>query len=169
MDCSPPDSSVRGISQARTLEQIAISSARGSSQPRSPALQADSLPSEPPGKLLLLPMSCPNLTQFLQSLGTPPGSLPGSHLHTGRIPSEFLAERTRACAGCVCAPWSDKPSTTSSHIPLESTLQGEPPSHALHPSWPSPQASGMKCTTMLGARSGRSHASLVINGWHLQM
>ena len=34
MDCSPPDSSVRGIFQARILEQIAISSSRGSSIPR---------------------------------------------------------------------------------------------------------------------------------------
>ena len=33
MDCSPPDSSVHGISQARILEWVAISS-RGSSQPR---------------------------------------------------------------------------------------------------------------------------------------
>ena len=33
-DCSPPGSSVRGISQARVLEQIAISFARGSSRPR---------------------------------------------------------------------------------------------------------------------------------------
>ena len=34
MDCSPPGSSVRGISQARILEWIAISFSRGSSQPR---------------------------------------------------------------------------------------------------------------------------------------
>ena len=33
MDCSPPDSSVFGISQARTLEWVAISSSRRSSQP----------------------------------------------------------------------------------------------------------------------------------------
>ena len=32
-DCSPPGSSVRGISQARTLEWLAISSYRASSQP----------------------------------------------------------------------------------------------------------------------------------------
>ena len=32
MDCSPPGSSVHGISQARILEQIAISSSRASSQ-----------------------------------------------------------------------------------------------------------------------------------------
>ena len=34
MDCSLPGSSVHGISQARILEWIAISSSRGSSQPR---------------------------------------------------------------------------------------------------------------------------------------
>ena len=54
MDCSPPGSSVHGISQAGILEWIAISSSRGSSQPRdqtqSPALQADCSPSEAPGK-----------------------------------------------------------------------------------------------------------------------
>ena len=34
VDCSPPDSSVHGIFQARTLEQAAISYPRRSSQPR---------------------------------------------------------------------------------------------------------------------------------------
>ena len=34
MDCSPPGSSVQEISQARTLDWGAISSSRGSSQPR---------------------------------------------------------------------------------------------------------------------------------------
>ena len=32
MDCSPPGSSVHGISQVRILECVAISSSRGSSQ-----------------------------------------------------------------------------------------------------------------------------------------
>ena len=53
MDCSPADSSVHGISQARILEWVAIPFSRGTCQsrikPESPALQ-DSLPSEPPGK-----------------------------------------------------------------------------------------------------------------------
>ena len=40
MDCSPPGSSVHGILQAR----VAMPSSRGFSQPRSLALQADSLP-----------------------------------------------------------------------------------------------------------------------------
>ena len=54
MDCSPPDSSVHGFSQARILEWVAFPVSRGSSWPRielrSPALQMDPLPSEPPGK-----------------------------------------------------------------------------------------------------------------------
>ena len=51
VDCSPPGSSVHGISQARILDCVAISSSRGSSWPRyrtaapkSPELHADSLP-----------------------------------------------------------------------------------------------------------------------------
>ena len=45
---------VHGILQARILEWVAVPFSRGSSQsrikPRSPALQVDSLPAEPPGK-----------------------------------------------------------------------------------------------------------------------
>ena len=54
MDCSLPGSTVHGVLQARILEWVAIPFSRGSSQPgiepRFPALQADSLPSKPPGK-----------------------------------------------------------------------------------------------------------------------
>ena len=54
MDCSLPGSSIHGIFQARVQEWVAISFFRGSSRPRdrtrSPALQADALPSEPPAK-----------------------------------------------------------------------------------------------------------------------
>ena len=49
MDSSLPGSSVHGISQARILHWVAISFFRGSSGPRSPALQVDSLPTEPEG------------------------------------------------------------------------------------------------------------------------
>ena len=54
MDCSPPDSSVHGILQARILEWVAISFSRDLPNPGiklgSSASQADALPSEPPGK-----------------------------------------------------------------------------------------------------------------------
>ena len=67
VDCSPPGSSVHGIFQARILEWVVIPSPPGNLpdlgiQPRSPALQEDSLPSEPPWKpilhLQLLKTSC---------------------------------------------------------------------------------------------------------------
>ena len=52
--CSWPSSSVNEISQARILEWVAIPCSRDLPNPgiklRSPALQADSLPSERPGK-----------------------------------------------------------------------------------------------------------------------
>ena len=49
--CNPIDCTVRGILQARILEWVAFPFSRGSSQPRSPALQVDSLPAEPQGKI----------------------------------------------------------------------------------------------------------------------
>ena len=62
MDCSLPVFSVHGIFQARILEWVAISFSRGSSWPgiesRSPALQADTLPSEPKRLPILQSTSC---------------------------------------------------------------------------------------------------------------
>jgi len=53
MDCSLPGSSIHGIFQARILEWVAISFSRESSRVRyqtwGSTLQADSLPSKPPG------------------------------------------------------------------------------------------------------------------------
>ena len=52
--CDPMDYTVHGILQARILEWIAFPSPgdlpNPGIKPRSPALQADSLPAEPPGK-----------------------------------------------------------------------------------------------------------------------
>ena len=54
MDCSPPGSSIHGIPQARIREWVAISFSgdlpEPGIKPGSPALQADALTSEPPGK-----------------------------------------------------------------------------------------------------------------------
>ena len=81
MDCSSSGTLVDGILQARTVEWVAISFSKGSSHPgiehRSLALQADLLPSEPPGKpqLILLPTIS---IQSGSSLSNPflPDSLP---------------------------------------------------------------------------------------------
>ena len=53
--CDPMDYTVHGILQARILEWVDIYSLPGNLpnqgiEPRSPALQVDSLPAEPPGK-----------------------------------------------------------------------------------------------------------------------
>ena len=57
MDCSLPGFSVHGILQARELEWVAITFSKGSSDPEiepwSPALQADSFPTELWGKPML--------------------------------------------------------------------------------------------------------------------
>ena len=54
MDCSPPGSSVHGISQARILEWVVISFSRGSSRPRDQTWVSCSasgfFTTEPPGK-----------------------------------------------------------------------------------------------------------------------
>jgi len=63
-----------GILQARILEWVAFPFSRGSSnpgiEPKSPALQVDSLPPEPPGKQLKgqaylgFPLKCLNFNEF---------------------------------------------------------------------------------------------------------
>ena len=55
MDCSFPGSSVHGILQAKMLESFPFPGdiPDPGIEPRSPAWQANSLPSEPPGKPVL--------------------------------------------------------------------------------------------------------------------
>ena len=55
LDCSPPGSSIHGIFQVRVLESGLPFPSPGNLpdpgiEPRTPTLQADALPSEPPGK-----------------------------------------------------------------------------------------------------------------------
>ena len=56
MDCSLPGSSVHGILQARILSRLSFPSPGDlpdpGIEPRSPALQADSLPSDPLAEIL---------------------------------------------------------------------------------------------------------------------
>ena len=73
MNCNLSGSSVHEIFQARVLEWIAISFPKGSSQPGnqtcSPALRADALPSEPPGKSISLKRLQAWFNYCLSSLG----------------------------------------------------------------------------------------------------
>ena len=70
-DYSPPASSIHGISQVRTLEWLPFPSPghlhHPGTEPRSPALQVNSLPSEPPEdgdtKVKKKKNSCPHISQ----------------------------------------------------------------------------------------------------------
>ena len=68
-DCRPQVSSVCGILQARILEWVAILFSRGSFQPRSPALQVDSLPLSHLGRPTFVSYITPN--KPLLALGPP--------------------------------------------------------------------------------------------------
>ena len=65
--CDPTDYTVHGILQARILEWVAFPFSRDlpnpGIKPRSPALQADSLPAEPPGKPKNTGVGSPSLLQ----------------------------------------------------------------------------------------------------------
>ena len=64
MDCSPPGSSIHGISQARTPEWFAISSAgdlpEAEIKPESPKRGGGFFTTAPPGKSMLLMITCSN-------------------------------------------------------------------------------------------------------------
>ena len=101
MDCSPPESSVHEISQARILEWVAVSSSRGSSQPKdrtaSPALAGGFFTTEPPGK----PQSRSGCMQI--SCAIP---LHGWHHRfngheSEQTPGDTEGEGSLAC----CSPW----------------------------------------------------------------
>ena len=65
--CDPVDYTVHGILQARILEWVAIPFSRGTpnqgNEPRSPALQADSLPAESQGKTKITGVGSQSLLQ----------------------------------------------------------------------------------------------------------
>ena len=60
--CNPVDCTVHGLLQAKILEWVSFPFSRSSS-PRSPALQADSLPAEPQGKPKNTGVGCLSLLQ----------------------------------------------------------------------------------------------------------
>ena len=80
VDCSPPVSSVHRISQAKILEQVAISFFKESFQPKDQThiscITSRFFTTEPPGLLLLLSHSV--ISNILQPMDC---SLPGSSVH----------------------------------------------------------------------------------------
>ena len=89
MDCNPPGSSVRGISQGRTLEWIATSFSSGSSQPRdqTPHLQYPlhwplSHLGSPPSSIAWTQICIfAHLTSFTLKVSTSGGSKSSLHIH----------------------------------------------------------------------------------------
>ena len=71
--CNPMGYTVHGILQARILERVAFPFSRGSSQPRSLALQADSSPAQPHLEVLvnkILPIGLLRVTSNQWLIGT---------------------------------------------------------------------------------------------------
>ena len=73
--CESMDYIVHGILQARMLEWVAVPFSRGSSKPRAPTLQADSLPAETQGKPKNAGVGSLSLLQNLPESGMEPGLL----------------------------------------------------------------------------------------------
>ena len=87
---NPMDYTIHRTLQARILEKVAFPFSRGSSQPRSPALQVDSLSAEPQGKPKNTGVG--NLS-FLQGNRPDPGIEPGSPaLQADSLPVESIGE-----------------------------------------------------------------------------
>ena len=97
MDCSPPDSSVHGILQARILEWIAISFSRVSSQPRNQTrvscLAGRFFTNWGKESLFTLniPFNCQVKMQVQPSLGICGGLIPRPPLHPYQKPGIFEA------------------------------------------------------------------------------
>ena len=98
MDCSPPGSSVYGTSQATILEWVAISSSRGSSQPRGqthvPCIAGGFFTTEPPGPIGLI-------VEGIWSTGT---GLIGLHMK-GRLTEEKFTNSRNDLEASLVAQW----------------------------------------------------------------
>ena len=113
MDCSPPGSSVHGVSQARMLEQVAISFSKGPSQPRDRTqglLAGRVFTTEPLTWDVKTRNSRNKLPQALCSLmeGSPPQPGPGGPTSQGQ--DEGFAHPSSLCPGDPChspkGPWA---------------------------------------------------------------
>ena len=124
-DCNLPGSSVHVISQARILEWITILFSRDLPDPEikpgTPALQVDSLPSEPPGKPYL---TWNQSAQFSRSVMS--DSLQSHRLQHARPPCPSPTSRVYSNS-CPLSRWCH-PTISSSVNPFSSRLQSLPAS-----------------------------------------
>ena len=153
MDCSPPGTSVHGVFQARILEWVAIPFSRDSPEPgielRSPALQANSSHSEPPGKLTphkdvqSLPILSPRLYLPSHLLSSPQylgfSKLARTMRWLDGITSSMDMSSSKLWVGdgqgglACCSPWGHRELDTTDRL----TQQHHPPSfiNVVHLAW----------------------------------
>ena len=127
MNCSPPGSFIHGISQARILEQVAISFSSGLPK-RMPlsshTLQADSLPLARPGKPLFSHLCC-SLSR-VQLFVTP--------WIAARQSSLSITSPSPYSNSCPLSQWCHA-IISSSIVPFSSCLQAFPASGSFLTSW----------------------------------
>ena len=139
--CNPMDYTVHGILQARILKWVPFNFSGGSSQPRSPALQEDSLLAEPKRKpnntgvdsLSLFPVDLPN-----------PGIKPGSPAsQVDSLPTELESLGWLKLSRLREGLWSLPPTSDSCGLWLGgarclSQVSGRTATRLHHPQWEEP-------------------------------
>ena len=125
--CNPMDYTVHEILQARIPEWVAFPFSRGSSQsgiePRSPTLQVDSLPSEPPRKTKNTRVGSLSLLQWIFPTQESNWGLLHCRWILYQLSDEVLGASTRV-------PTHDKVMRESPDGQGESGLKGAPPGSA---------------------------------------
>ena len=100
--CDPMDYTVHGILQAKILKWVALPSPGDfpcpGIEPRSPTLQADSLPAEPPGKPKNTGMGSLSLSPV--DLSNPGIELGSPALQVDSLPAELLGKPQRSTGKC---------------------------------------------------------------------
>ena len=150
-DCSPPGSSVRGILQARILEWVAISSCRGSSQPRDWTWI-----SHIAGRFYTILAT----TSVLFSHSVMSDSLWPHGLQHAKLPCPSPTPRAYSNS-CPLSRWCH-PTISSSIVPFSSHLQSFPASG----SFPRSQFF-TSCGQSIGASASAVVLPMNIQGWYL--
>ena len=123
VDCSPPGSSVHGVSQARKLEWVAISSSRGSSRPRDGTqvsrIAGRLFTTEPPGKPVM---------RIQELLGIFSSTPLGGALSVVQPPSRVRLFAARGLQHCALSPPSPSPGAL---LKLSSIASVMPSSHLI--------------------------------------
>ena len=138
MDCRPPGSSVYGHYPGKNTEVVAMPSSRALPIPgikcRSPALQADSLPSEPPGKPTGPLGNSFSSPVFVKTLSSPYNLIQLLH-HFSASHSKHLSQEWTVPAACSHSLSSSIQSGFCPHHSTKIFLVKVPNEHHIKKSW----------------------------------